>query len=375
MADASPATVAEAMPQRASTEDIDLDTLCTVTMEQGASDLHLTVGLPPMLRIDGRLVPTNYQPLPPMEAQRLIYDVLNDSQLQRFEKTHELDFSYGVKYVGRFRVNVFWQRDTVSAALRAIPSRIPTLEELNLPTVLSDITNRNSGLILITGYTGAGKSTTQAAMIDYINCNRPVHILTIEDPIEYLHQHKMAMVNQRELGADTYAFADALRSALREDPDVVLVGEMRDLETIDAALTIAETGHLVFGTLHTRSATQTIDRIIDVFPPHQQEQVRVQLANTLEAVVAQQLVPRMGRAGRIPAIELMVATSAIRNLIREAKTHQMSSVIETSGELGMQTMDSALADLVHRGEVTHEEAITRCLDPDNFQRLLLGKYS
>jgi twitching motility protein PilT len=344
-------------------------------MEQGASDLHLTTGLPPLLRIDGRLVPTNYEPLSGTQAQRLVYDVLNDVQLERFEKTRELDFSHGVKYVGRFRVNIYQQRDTVAAALRAIPSQIPSLEELNLPTVLRDITNRSSGLILVTGYTGAGKSTTQAAMIDHINCTRPVHILTIEDPIEYLHPHKMAMVNQREMGNDTHGFADALRSALREDPDVVLVGEMRDLETIDAALTIAETGHLVFGTLHTRSSTQTIDRIIDVFPPHQQEQVRVQLANTIEAVVAQQLVPRMGRGGRIPAIELMIATSAIRNLVREAKTHQMPSVIETSGEMGMQTMDSALADLVHRGEVTHEDAITRCLDPDNFQRLLLGKYA
>ena len=374
MQDAS-AAVAQQAPQRASTEHLDLDTLCTITMEQGASDLHLTAGLPPMLRIDGRLVPTNYEPLTPTEAQRIIYDVLSDVQLEKFEKTHELDFSFGVKYVGRFRANVYRQRDSVAGALRAIPSQIPTFEQLNLPTVLRDITNRTSGLILVTGYTGAGKSTTQATMIDHINAGRPVHILTIEDPIEYLHRHRMAMVNQRELGSDTDSFAAALRSALREDPDVVLVGEMRDLETIDAALTIAETGHLVFGTLHTRNATQTVDRVIDVFPPHQQEQVRVQLANTLEAVVAQQLVPRMGRAGRIPAIELMISTSAIRNLIREGKTHQMPSIIETSGEMGMQTMDSALADLVHRGEVTHEEAITRCLDPDNFQRLLLGKYS
>jgi len=374
MPDAS-AAVAAAPPQQVSVEDIDLDALCAVTMEQGASDLHLTAGLPPLLRIDGRLVPTNYEPLSATQVQRLVYDVLNDVQLEKFEKTRELDFSHGVKYIGRFRTNVYQQRDSVAVALRAIPTTIPAIEELNLPTVLRDITNRSSGLILVTGYTGAGKSTTQAAMIDHINSTRPVHILTIEDPIEYLHRHKMAMVNQRELGNDTYGFAAALRSALREDPDVVLVGEMRDLETIGAALTIAETGHLVFGTLHTRSATQTIDRIIDVFPPHQQEQVRVQLANTLEAVVAQQLVPCMGRSGRIPAIELLVATSAIRNLIREAKTHQMPSVIETSGDLGMQTMDSALADLVHRGEVTHEEAITRCLDPDNFQRLLLGKYS
>jgi twitching motility protein PilT len=356
-------------------EGFDMDALCAMTMENGASDLHLTVGLPPMLRIDGRLVPTNFEPLAPHDVQQIVYDILSDAQLERFEKNHELDMSYGVKQVGRFRVNVYRQRDSVAAAFRAIPSRIPTLQELNLPPILRDITNRSSGLILVTGYTGAGKSTTLASMIDHINTTRALHILTIEDPIEYLHRHKMSMINQRELGADTATFSLALRSALREDPDVVLVGELRDLETIDAALTIAETGHLVFGTLHTRNATQTIDRIIDVFPPHQQEQVRVQLANTLEAVIAQQLIPRMGRSGRIPALELMIATSAIRNLIREAKTHQMPSVIETSGEMGMQTMDSSLADLVHRGEVTHEEAITRCVDQDNFQRLLLGKYA
>ncbi len=356
-------------------EDTDIDGLCALAVEQGASDLHLTVGLPPMLRIDGRLVRTEFAPLTPHDTQRLVYDILSDTQVEKFEQTRELDFSHGIKLVGRFRVNVFRQRDAVSGALRTIPSIIPTIEQLNLPGLLRDITARGSGLILVTGYTGAGKSTTLAAMIDHINQTRPIHILTIEDPIEYLHEHKVAMVNQRELGSDTYSFAAALRSALREDPDVVLVGEMRDLETIEAALTIAETGHLVFGTLHTRSATQTVDRIIDVFPPHQQEQVRVQLAGVLEAVIAQQLIPRMGLGGRIPALEIMLATSAIRNLIREAKTHQMPSIIETSGELGMQTMDSSLADLVHRGEIAHEEALTRCLDPDNFQRLLLGKYA
>ncbi|MFQ6131598.1 MAG: type IV pilus twitching motility protein PilT [Armatimonadota bacterium] len=354
---------------------MDLDGLCSLAMENGASDLHVTVGLPPMLRIDGRLTPTNFEPLTPHDTQRLVYDILSDTQLEKFEQTRELDFSHGVKFVGRFRVNVFRQQDNLGAALRAIPSYIPTLEELNLPSILRDITSRGSGMILVTGYTGAGKSTTLAAMIDHINNSRPLHILTIEDPVEYLHEHKVAMVNQRELGSDTMSFAAALRSALREDPDVVLVGELRDLETIEAALTIAETGHLVFGTLHTRNATQTVDRIIDVFPPHQQEQVRVQLAGVLEAVIAQQLIPRMGMGGRIPALEIMLVTSAVRNLIREAKTHQMPSVIETSGELGMQTMDASLAELVHRGEISHEEALTRCIDPDNFQRLLLGKYT
>lgn len=375
MAETAEGQPTAAGPARRTVEDTDLDALCAMAMEQGASDLHLTVGLPPMLRVDGRLIPTDFEPLTPHDTQRLMYDILTDTHLERFEKNRELDFSYGVKFVGRFRVNIFRQQDNVAGALRAIPSYIPTLEELNLPNILRDVTSRGSGMILVTGYTGAGKSTTLAAMVDHINNSRPVHILTIEDPVEYLHEHKVAMVNQRELGGDTLSFANALRSALREDPDVVMVGELRDLETIEAALTIAETGHLVFGTLHTRNATQTVDRIIDVFPPHQQEQVRVQLASVLEAVIAQQLIPRMGMGGRIPALEIMIVTSAVRNLIREAKTHQMPSVIETSGELGMQTMDASLAELVHRGEISHEEALTRCIDPDNFQRLLLGKYT
>jgi len=358
-----------------SAEEFDLNDLCQLCVQHGASDLHLTVGLPPVLRVNGRLLPLPMQRLDGTQTRRLAYDVLTDHQMQRFEETHELDFSFGVRDIGRFRVNLYVQRGSVAAALRAIPTRIPGMEELNLPPILRDLTMRASGLILVTGYTGSGKSTSLATMIDHINRTRDCHIVTIEDPIEYLHRHQMSMINQRELGSDTYSFTGALRGVLREDPDVVLVGELRDLETVEAALTIAETGHLVFGTLHTRSATQTVDRIVDVFPPHQQEQVRVMLANTLEAVIAQQLVPTIDGRQRLPAVEILIATSAIRNLIREAKTHQMASVVETSGQIGMQTMDAALVDLVQRGLISHEEATLRCIDPDNFQRLLMGRYT
>jgi len=355
-------------------DSTDLDELCGLAVRSRASDLHLTVGLPPMVRIDGRLTRTSFTSLGANDVRRLVYDILTDAQLERFEQEHELDFSHGVKGVGRFRVNIYFQRDAVAAALRAIPHQIPTIEELNLPPMLRDITQRTSGLVLVTGYTGSGKSTTNAAMVNYINETRNVHIVSIEDPIEYLHLHKQAMVNQRELGSDTFSFGKALRSVLREDPDVVLIGEMRDLETIEAALTIAETGHLVFGTLHTRNSPQTVDRIVDVFPPHQQSQVRVQLANTVEAVISQQLVPLLTGLGRVPAVEIMLANGAIRNLIREAKTHQMQSVIESSGADGMETMDASLADLVVRGLIAHEEALLRCIDADNFQRLLMGRY-
>lgn len=352
-------------------EDAHLDDLLREACDRGASDLHLTVGLPPMLRIDGSLNHTNYRPVGPNEAQRLVYDILTNEQVEKFERTHELDFSYGVRGVGRFRVNVFRQRGSVGAVLRSIPDQVPTFEQLGLPPVLRDLTTKHSGLVLVTGPTGSGKSTTIACMLDTINCSRPVHIMTMEDPIEYLHRHKRGMVNQRELGLDTDSFSNALRAVLREDPDVILIGEMRDLETIQAALTLAETGHLVFGTLHTRSAPQTIDRVVDVFPPHQQDQIRVQLSNTLEAVVAQQLLPRNG-GGRCAAIEIMVATSAIRNLIREGKTHQIYSALETGAQHGMQTMDKMLAELYRSGKVHYDEAIARCIDMENFKRLLEG---
>ena len=318
-------------PEGAGVQSVDglhLDDLLREACSRGSSDLHLAVGLPPTVRVDGSLVQTNYEPLSPSHTQRLIYDILTSDQVQIFEQSHELDFSYGVKGIGRFRVNVYKQRGSVGAALRAIPDVIPSFEQLKLPPILRELSRKHSGLVLVTGPTGSGKSTTIACMIDTINCERAVHIMTMEDPIEYLHRHKKGMVNQRELKIDTDSFGNALRAVLREDPDVILIGEMRDLETIQAALTLAETGHLVFGTLHTRSAPQTIDRVVDVFPPHQQEQIRVQLSNTLEAVVAQQLLPRIG-GGRCAAIEIMIATSAIRNLIREGKTYQIYSALET----------------------------------------------
>ncbi len=348
-----------------------LDDLLRDACERGSSDLHLTVGLPPVVRVDGSLQHLGYTSLGPTDTQRLVYDILTTDQVQWFEKTRELDFSYGVKTVGRFRINVYRQRGSVGAALRAIPDRIPSYEQLGLPSILKDLTKKHSGLVLVTGPTGSGKSTTIACMIDSINSERPVHIITIEDPIEYLHRHKKAMINQRELNSDTDSFENALRAVLREDPDVILVGEMRDLETIAAALTLAETGHLVFGTLHTRNAPQTIDRVIDVFPPHQQDQIRVQLSNTLEAVIAQQLLPRVG-GGRVPALEIMLATSAIRNLIREGKTYQVYSVLETSGQSGMQTMDKVLADLYKNGHITNEEAVARSIDRENYLRFLQG---
>lgn len=362
----------EAEGEVQSIDECHLDDLLRLTVEKGASDLHLSVRLPPMVRVDGRLMPLPFAPLGPRDIQRLVYDILTAEQIQHFEKTKELDFSYGVKDIGRFRVNVYRQRGSVGCALRAIPSVIPSLEQLRLPTVLRELTRRHSGLILVTGPTGSGKSTSIASMIDVINQERNCHIMTIEDPIEFLHNHKNCMINQRELGVDTDSFHNALRAVLREDPDVILIGEMRDLETIRAALTLAETGHLVFATLHTRNAPQTIERVVDVFPPEQQEQIRIQLANTLEAVVAQQLLPMLG-GGRVAAVEIMVATPAIRNLIREGKIHQIYSIIETSSQQGMQTMDRALVDLHLSGLVSYEEAVLRCIDRENFMRFIQAR--
>ncbi|MBV6459743.1 MAG: hypothetical protein HONBIEJF_02896 [Fimbriimonadaceae bacterium] len=351
--------------------DVHIDELLRIAIERKASDIHLTVGLPPMVRLDGEMVPLPFEVLEPKDTRRLVYDTLNNDNLQKFEQTHELDFAYSVKGLARFRFNVYMQRGSVSAALRAIPTKIPTFEELRIPTVIREISKRTSGLILVTGPTGSGKSTTIASMIDDINENRTNHILTIEDPIEYLHGHKKCMVNQREMHADTYNFHNALRAVLREDPDIILVGELRDLETIEAALTLAETGHLVFGTLHTRNAPSTVDRIIDVFPSDQQDQIRVLLGNTLEAVISQQLLPRLG-GGRRAAIEIMLGTPAIKNLIREGKTHQMYSVIETNAQIGMQTMDSSLAALFKNGETSYEECLMRSVDKETFARLAKG---
>lgn len=349
-------------------DDVHIDDLLRMCVERRGSDLHITANLPPTIRLDGELTQLPFEPMTPQTTQRMIYEIINDDNVNRYETTHELDISYGVKELGRFRVNVYMQRDSVAAAFRVIPTKIPSFEDLRLPPIVREMSKRSSGLILVTGPTGSGKSTTIASMIDDINATRTCHIMTIEDPIEYLHFHKTAMVNQREVHHDTLNFNNALRAVLREDPDVILVGEMRDLETITAALTLAETGHLVFGTLHTRNCPQTVDRIVDVFPPEQQEQIRVLLGNTLEGVVAQQLVPKLG-GGRMAAIEVMIATSAVRNLIREGKTHQMYSVLETSSNVGMQTMDRSLMDLYKNGYVAFDEALMRAIDQDNFAKL------
>lgn len=351
-----------------SADGIHIDEILRMAVERNASDIHFTAGLPPMMRLDGEIVPLPFTVLDPGVVQRLVYEILSDEQLQNFEEKHELDCSYSITGLSRFRLNAYVQRDSVAAAMRAIPNKIPSYEDLRLPNVIRELSKRSSGLILVTGPTGSGKSTTIATMIDDINDNRLSHILTIEDPIEYLHRHKKCMVNQREMHSDTYSFHAALRAVLREDPDIILVGELRDLETIEAALTLAETGHLVFGTLHTRNAPATVDRIVDVFPADQQDQIRILLANTLEGVISQQLLPKLG-GGRIAALEIMVGIPAIRNLIREGKTHQMYSVLETSSNVGMQTMDANLAILFRQGYVSYEECMMRAVDKETFARL------
>lgn len=362
-----------------SLDDVHIDDLLREVVRRNASDLHLCVGVPPILRIDGQLYRTNFQPATPKQTQRLIYEILTDEQIQRFENTLELDFSYALQDVARFRVNVYKERGCIAAAFRLIPRRIPTVRELELPPILEELASRPRGLILVTGPTGHGKSTTLAAMIDYINRTKSVHIITIEDPIEYLHQHKKSIINQRELGEDTRSFPNALRAALRQDPDVILVGEMRDPETMAIAITAAETGHLVLSTVHTNSAAETIDRIIDVFPPNQQPQIRVQLSMNLVAVISQQLLPRAPGAprnpyggGRIAAVEIMIANPAIRNLIREGKTYQIPSMIQTGASEGMQTMDQALRDLYVKGLITYETAMERAHNPEELKKLIAG---
>ncbi|MCX8032834.1 MAG: type IV pilus twitching motility protein PilT [Thermoleophilia bacterium] len=350
---------------------MDINDILKQVVEKQASDLHISVGLPPIVRVDGRLQPLDMPPLKPTDTRELIYSFLTQEQRQKLETEWELDLSYSVYGVARFRVNVYFQRGTLSAAFRLIPVKIKTLEELGLPKVLHTFATKPRGLVLVTGPTGSGKSTTLAAIIDEINRTRDDHIVTIEDPIEFLHNHKRCLVNQREVGSDTKAFATALRSVLRQDPDVILIGEMRDLETIQIALTAAETGHLVLATLHTQDCPQTIDRMIDVFPPHQQEQIRVQIAATLEGVVTQQLIPKAGGVGRVVACEVLIATPAVRNLIREGKTHQLYTVMQTGGQYGMQTMNAALADLVRRGQITKDMALRRSSMPDELERLLL----
>src|SRR5574340_637341 len=350
-------------------KEIHLADLLRLVVEKRGSDLHLAASVPPVLRIDVQLLATNFGSLTDFEVQRMIYAILTDEQIRAFETTYELDCSYELKGLSRFRVNVYRDRGAVAGAFRVIPSRIPTVRELGLPLVLEDLSRRPRGLILVTGPTGSGKSTTLAAMIGQINNERSAHIITCEDPIEYLHSHRRSLINQRELGADTLSFPAALKHALREDPDVILVGEMRDLETMALAITAAETGHLVFSTVHTNNASQTVDRIVDVFPPGQQEQIRIQLSNNLEAIVSQQLLPRAGTPGRVAALEVMVASPAIRNLIREGKAHQITSIIQTSAHLGMQTMDQCLRDYYHRGLITYEEAMARAMNPDEVKKM------
>jgi twitching motility protein PilT len=340
-------------------------------LDMKGSDLHLTAGAPPTVRVHGDLERIEeYAPLTPRGLQGMIYAILPQKMRERFEQELELDMSYSLPGRARFRVNVFQQRDALGAVFRVIPFDIKTITDLGLPPVVADMARFQRGFVVVTGPTGSGKSTTLAAMVDVVNTERAGHIMTVEDPIEFLHKHKSCIVNQREIGADTHGFGSALKHVLRQDPDVILVGEMRDLETIGTAITAAETGHLVFATLHTQDAPQTIDRIIDVFPPHQQQQVRVQLATTLQGVVTQQLIPTADGHGREAAVEIMVATPAIRNLIREGKVHQIYSAMQAGGRYGMQTMDMSLAAHVKAGRITQAMAYERCHDPEELQRLV-----
>jgi len=352
----------------------DITDLLKLTVEKEASDLHIVVGRPPVIRIDGILHDVDGEsPLSAADTHRFIYSILTDLQKQKFEENKELDFSLSLSNVARFRVNVHFQRGSVGAAFRVITSLIRGFEELNLPTkVCEKLSRRPSGLILITGPTGSGKSTTLAAMVDLINNERECHIITIEDPIEYLHSHKKALIEQRELHEDTLSFVNSLKFVLRQDPDVIMVGEMRDLETISSALTAAETGHLVLSTLHTIDVCQTIDRIIDVFPPHQQGQVRIQMSGVIEGIMCQKLLPVASGRGRIVCIEILVATDAIRNMIREGKTHQIYAMLEAGAQYGMQTMDRALLNLHKRGKITRDLALINAKNSEEMRRHMYG---
>ena len=353
-------------------QNLRIEILLEEIVRKNASDLHLQVGLPPMMRLDGVLAPfPGYNPLNAEEVEHLVFAILDDDQQKILIKDKEFDFSFAFGDLGRFRVNAFHERGNLAASLRLIPNQIKTIAELGMPPVIQSFADFPRGLVLVTGPTGSGKSTTLAALIDKINSEKAQHIITIEDPIEFTHKSKRSAIVQREVHYDTYSFSAALRSSLRQDPDVVLIGEMRDLETISAAITIAETGHLVFATLHTNSAAQSIDRMIDVFPPHQQSQVRSQLANVLQGICAQRLVPAIG-GGRVVAAEVMVANPAIRNIIREGKTHQLDTVIQTGSDQGMQTMDRTLVKLVQSGVVTYDDAREFAVDLVEFERLMRG---
>lgn len=347
-----------------------IEVLLEEVVKKKASDLHLQVGLPPMLRVDGSLLPVSgTDPLSDEAVETLIFAILDEDQKQILLKDKEFDFSFAFGDMGRFRVNAFHERGNLAAALRLIPNEILSIEQLGLPPVVTKFADYPRGLVLVTGPTGSGKSTSLAALVHKINMERAAHIITIEDPIEYTHRSNKSVIVQREVHYDTYSFSAALRSALREDPDVVLIGEMRDLETIASAITIAETGHLVFATLHTNSAAQSIDRMVDVFPPHQQPQIRAQLSNILMAICSQRLLPAIG-GGRVAAAEILVVTPAVRNIIREGKTHQLDAVIQTGAEYGMQSMDKTLAKLIHEGTVTYDEARNFAVDLDELDRLM-----
>jgi len=349
----------------------DMMTLLKLMVQKGASDLHLTVDSPPQLRIDERLVKTEYDTLTPQVAKELAYSILSKEQISAFEKDKELDMSFGVKGLSRFRVNAYVQRGNVGVAVRSIPFEMMTFEECGLPAdVVTKLCNRPKGLVLVTGTTGSGKSTSLASMIDYISHRRECHIITIEDPIEFVHEHGKAIIEQREIGADTHSFSDALKHILRQDPDVILIGEMRDLETIESALIIAETGHLVFATLHTSDCVQTINRVIDVFPGYQQPQIRTQLSFVLLGVLSQQLIPRSQGKGRVLATETLVVTPAIRSMIRESKAHQIYSAIQTGQREGMKTMNQTLSELYHAGEISYEDAFARTTETSDLARLI-----
>lgn len=343
----------------------DIEEILKAAKEAGASDVHLTVGIPPKMRVNGKLTAMNYPKMLPADTLEVVLSVMNEAQRDKFEERGEYDMSFSIPEIGRYRVNAYKQRGSAALAFRLVGTKVPSPEELGIPETVMDLYRKKRGLVLVTGPTGSGKSTTLAAIIDKINNNREAHVITLEDPIEFLHQHKMSIVNQREIGLDSRNYASALRAALREDPDVILAGEMRDFETISVALTAAETGHLVLSALHTSGAASTVERVIDVFPPHQQHQVRVQLASVIEAVISQQLIPTADGTSRAAAFEVLHANQAVRNLIREAKAHQLPSIMQTNRKTGMITMDEAIQQLYENGRISREVAIQFAQDPDS----------
>ena len=348
-----------------------IEEMLRIAKAAGASDVHVTVGIPPKMRVNGKLITMEFNRFLPGDTQQMLSEIMNEEQKRRFEERGEYDMSFSIPNMGRYRVNAYRQRGSVAIALRLVGTHVPSPEELGVPDSVIDLYKKKRGLVLVTGPTGSGKSTTLAAIIDKINNNRECHVITLEDPIEYLHQHKLSIVNQREIGLDTQTYSNALRAALREDPDVILVGEMRDFDTISVAITAAETGHLVLSSLHTMGAASTVDRVIDVFPAHQQQQIRVQFANVLEAVVSQQLIPRKDEEGRIAAFEVLHANQAVRNLIREGKSRQLKTVMQTNRKLGMITMDETIAQLYMDGKISKEMAIQFAQDSDGIKNKLL----